>query len=212
MIKAGLFLLCVLCVLQAGAAAAQVPSPTVTDTIVAGCQRLVHEFENCLKGGLSTAMEEGGPAFAVGVCEITAPAAAARFSELEGWAIRRTARRIRNPLNAPDAFEAAALGTLASDSIAVYHAWTTDTTGQRRFRYLSAIYHGPRCVGCHGDPKKLSGAIQAALTELYPLDQAVGFKPGELRGAYSVTIDWPLGRPVADSLWKAVGADTDQED
>jgi hypothetical protein len=59
------------------------------------------------------------------------------------------------------------------------------------------------CAQCHGDPNLFSGKVRAALAELYPLDQATGFNNGELRGAFTVKVDWPQGRETMDSLWAA---------
>ena len=40
---------------------------------------------------------------------------------------------------------------------------------------------------CHGSG--LDPALKAEIERLYPDDQATGFKAGELRGAFTVTID-----------------------
>jgi len=42
------------------------------------------------------------------------------------------------------------------------------------------------CLMCHGSG--LDPALKAEIERLYPDDQATGFKAGELRGAFTVTI------------------------
>ena len=42
------------------------------------------------------------------------------------------------------------------------------------------------CLMCHGSG--LDPALKAEIDRLYPDDQATGFKAGELRGAFTVTI------------------------
>jgi len=40
------------------------------------------------------------------------------------------------------------------------------------------------CLLCHGAPEP---ALKAEIDRLYPQDQATGFRPGELRGAFTVS-------------------------
>lgn len=46
------------------------------------------------------------------------------------------------------------------------------------------------CLSCHGTPDRLSNAVKTRLRELYPEDKAVGYGPGEIRGA--ITLKRPL--------------------
>ena len=186
-------------------AAAQTPDSGTTDTIVAGCRLLVSEFQAELQAELLAAMKDSGAGAAIGPCLITAPALAKSFSSLGGWQVRRTALRLRNPRNAPDQIEERALAVLEEDSANEFTTWTSDTANHMQLRYLSAIRLRATCVGCHGEPSRLSESVKGALRELYPDDRATGFKPGDLRGAFSIIVDWPEGRTVADSLYKAVG-------
>ncbi len=69
----------------------------------------VKEFMDSLKGQLKTALQEGGPANAINVCKVEAPAIAVTQSQRHGWQIGRTSLQLRNPDNAPDAWEKAVL-------------------------------------------------------------------------------------------------------
>jgi hypothetical protein len=55
--------------------------------------------------------------------------------------------------------------------------------------YVEPIYALPQCTVCHGE--RLSPVIVDMLHDLYPDDDAVGFKPGDLRGLY-----WAVSRDV----------------
>lgn len=191
-------------VLRAIPGMAQMPDSSTTDTIVTACRHVVGEFRAVLQAELVAAMKDGGAGSAIKSCLITAPAVANNLSSLAGWRIRRTAMRLRNPENAPDPIEKNALAVLESDSVNEFMIWTSDSADHKQLRYLSAIRLGARCVGCHGEPARLSKPVKAALKELYPADQATGFKPGDLRGAFSIIVDWPEGRTVADSLYQTV--------
>ena len=194
-------LLLLTAVLLAAVAVADAGNDPATDTLVNGCRALVGEFQTTLKGELMKAMSEGGPANAINVCQVQAPMVANNYSQLNGWSIRRTALRTRNPENTAAPYEAAALQRLASDSLNELTEWVTDSAGNMQFHYLSAIRMAAPCLTCHGAKDQLSDDITGVLTELYPHDEAVDFKTGDLRGAFSITVDWPAGRAVADSLW-----------
>nr|VFK61436.1 MAG: Protein of unknown function (DUF3365) [Candidatus Kentron sp. UNK]VFK69117.1 MAG: Protein of unknown function (DUF3365) [Candidatus Kentron sp. UNK] len=55
--------------------------------------------------------------------------------------------------------------------------------GVRVFRYMKAIPTLEVCTLCHG--ASLSPDVVTKLDELYPEDQARGFKVGDIRGAFS---------------------------
>ncbi|MFP5490070.1 MAG: DUF3365 domain-containing protein [Bacteriovoracia bacterium] len=46
--------------------------------------------------------------------------------------------------------------------------------------YLEPLYVGPQCLTCHGEV--LAGELKTKISELYPTDQAIGFKLGQFRG------------------------------
>jgi hypothetical protein len=56
--------------------------------------------------------------------------------------------------------------------------------GKRVFRYMKPIMVQDFCTTCHGGD--LSPAVEAKIADKYPEDRAVGYRPGELRGAFSM--------------------------
>ncbi len=54
---------------------------------------------------------------------------------------------------------------------------------------MKEIITQPLCLVCHGET--IAPAVREALVEHYPQDQAMGFKAGDLRDAFSV--EWPGG-------------------
>jgi len=146
-----------------------------------------------LKGELGRAMTDKGPVAAIGVCKDRAPEIAGRLSRQSGAQVSRTALRVRNPANAPDDLQRALLeqfsAELASGKFAgpLEAAFEINRGGQVERRYMRAIPMEGLCVTCHG--KALAPEIAAAIAAQYPDDQATGFEPGQLRGAFSVT--WP---------------------
>ncbi|TPV93265.1 MAG: DUF3365 domain-containing protein [Myxococcales bacterium FL481] len=151
------------------------------------------ELAQRLQAQLQAAMASGGPSAAVKACQAVAPAVAAELSR-EGWTVRRTATRLRNPANAPDEWERAALSGFeqrlgAGEAAGELETFKLNRNGPNTsFRYAKAIVTRPVCTTCHG--QAIAPAVVATLDELYPLDQARGFAEGSLRGMFSLTKRW----------------------
>ena len=145
----------------------------------------IQSFATALQAALRQEMESGGPLQAIALCNMEAPAIAAAASR-DGWQVGRTALKIRNPANQPDAWEREVLQQFEQRRQAG-EDWQTmeaSKTSAGEFRFMKAIPTGPLCVACHG--AALSAPVAAKLTELYPQDQATGFQPGDLRGAFTL--------------------------
>ncbi|MEJ2513975.1 MAG: DUF3365 domain-containing protein [Gammaproteobacteria bacterium] len=171
-------------VLWTGVVAAGAPE----DPAAAGRQ-IAMDFGSRLKTALGGAMAEDGPNAAVDVCHTRAPAIAEAVSEESGADVGRTALKVRNPENAPDADERSVLEAFARQL-----SRDSDTVPEKvmrlddgRVRYMRAIVTQPLCLTCHGS--QLSPAVTEVIDARYPEDQARGFSVGELRGAFTIT--WP---------------------
>jgi Protein of unknown function (DUF3365) len=184
-------------VLLVGRAQAAEPDPAQ----VKSARAAVKELGETLKRELMDAMAAGGPKAALGVCKTIAPALAQKTSAARGLQVRRTALRLRNPANAPDDWERGVLEDFArqvkagADPAKLEHAETVTTPiGASTFRYMKAIPMGAvPCLTCHGAPEP---ALKAEIMRLYPSDQATGFVPGDLRGAFSVAAPALNAAPV----------------
>jgi hypothetical protein len=169
----------------------------VTDAELAACRNACQKLGSSLMAALGLALKEGGPAKAIGVCRDRAPALAADISKEEGLMVRRTGLRIRNPANAPDAWERQTLEGFqkrlqaGEESAALEFAEVTTVEGNPTVRYMKAILVAEPCLKCHGEA--LDPTVAAAVAQDYPEDRATGFKVGELRGAFSVRL--PLTSP-----------------
>jgi hypothetical protein len=186
------------CALIASAAWGAEPDPAQ----VAQARAAVKELGENLKRQLMAAIASGGPASAIGVCKTIAPALAEKVGSVRGLKVGRTALRVRNPANAPDGWERGVLAEFAAqikagaDPAKLERAETvTDAAGVATFRYMKAIpMAAVPCLTCHGAPEP---SLKAEITRLYPQDEATGFRPGELRGAFTVTAPATLANPPA---------------
>ena len=156
---------------------------------------IVKEFMGQLKGELQTAMKSGGPVKAINVCKESAPFIAKSLSDKYGWKVARTSFKNRNPSNAPDNWEAMVLEKFnarhaAGESLKnMTYFEIVEEKGQKNFRFMKAIGMPPLkkmpCLKCHGE--NIDIKISSKLDELYPNDKARGYKPGEIRGAFTIT-------------------------
>ena len=150
---------------------------------------IARDFGGELKAALRDAMAKGGLLTAIEVCQVRAPAIAAEASEASGARVGRTALKLRNPANAPDAHERRVLATfaeqLAQDPDSVPEA--VEVLPDGRVRYMRAIVTDGVCLACHG--ASLAPEVAEAVDVLYPVDEARGFSAGDLRGAFTIT--WP---------------------
>ena len=142
---------------------------------------------------LTAALEAGGPVEAVRVCRTIAhPITEGGSDAAAGIRVRRTAPRVRNPENAPDATDREVLDRLRelreSGKPFPEEVVTRDGDG---FRYYKPLPTKPLCLQCHGERESFDGALVERLTELYPEDKAFGFAEGDLRGVIRVDIQPP---------------------
>ncbi len=158
---------------------------------LADSRATVGEFMQTLKQELQASMQAGGPVNAVNVCNLAAPAIANTYSAREGREVGRTSLRVRNPANAPLAWQRAVLESFeqrkqAGEDVTAleFHELVT-TEGVRELRYMKAIPTMKLCLACHGE--SVDSVVRTRLEELYPEDQAMGYRVGDIRGAFSVT-------------------------
>lgn len=179
-----------------GIAGAVAQTGVPPDDQVKAARGIAMELGGKLKGELTSAMASGGPVQALGVCKTVAPAIAADLATSSGGKVGRTALKVRNPANAPDAFERAVLLRFVEDAAkganpaSLEHAEIVEAEGRRSVRYMKAIPMAEApCAACHGIA--VAPDLLQAIRELYPADEAVGFKAGDIRGAFTIELPIP---------------------
>lgn len=163
------------------------------DSRVRQAAELSGGFLKELGGTMKKALKSGGPDAAMSVCRDKAPEIANRKSLSTGWKVTRVGTRVRNPLlGSPDAWEQKVLQEFMqraaqgeSYKTMSYSAVVEEPAG-RYVRYMKAIGTAPKCLLCHGESAQIPSMVKSRLEELYPHDQATGYKAGDLRGAVSI--------------------------
>ncbi|HEX5820122.1 MAG TPA: DUF3365 domain-containing protein [Gemmatimonadales bacterium] len=147
-----------------------------------------------LQGLLFGQLEKGGPVTAIAFCADSAQARTARHAS-SGVYVRRVSLKVRNPANTPDAVERTTLEALAAQyASGTLPAELVEVRGggaDRQVHYIRPILVQEKCLSCHGDPALIDPAVKQVLTTRYPVDAAVGYRAGDLRGAISVRVPAP---------------------
>ncbi|KXJ61358.1 MAG: hypothetical protein AXW14_02540 [Alteromonas sp. Nap_26] len=151
-----------------------------------------------LQAKLKQAIQSGGLEEGVNACHLAAEPIATALS-VEGWTVGRTALKVRNPNNSPDAWEQTQL-TMFAEQLAKSVELPNETgetlsskkpleathfdKESNKFRYMMAIETKPVCIACHGSD--ISPTVKEVIDTHYPNDQATGFDIGSLRGAFTL--------------------------
>ncbi len=112
------------------------------------------------------------------------------FSLMTGHKLKQTSLKVRNPSNAPDEWEKKVLKSMETPEYSHGKGFgeTMKINGNKIYRYMKPIYVEVACLQCHGNEEKVKPAIRLFLKRKYPLDEAFGYKEGDLRGGISLTI------------------------
>jgi len=162
---------------------------TAPDPALEGPKIIAEAFAK-LSSALGEAIAKNGPASALSVCSEKAPQIAKEVATAHGVTLRRATHKPRNPKNAADEVEKAALVAFMA-AVAKKEApkpqVITNADGSTSF--LAPIVLGnPLCLQCHGTPNQdIAPETLAAIQKLYPDDKASGFKLGDLRGLWRIT-------------------------
>lgn len=158
---------------------------------IAKARDIVQKFTDKLRAELTSALKSGPAAHAIDLCQTLSPDLTAQIADEGQVEITRVALKLRNPENAPDEWEEKVLlafqaqaATGADVGKLEHHEIVTSPEGDRLFRYMRAIPVGEMCLTCHGTDVRTD--VKAEIARLYPEDKALGFKLGELRGAFSL--------------------------
>ena len=140
-----------------------------------------------LKRSLFTAINEHGVGKAMTFCSEEAIPLTTAVDEKLGSKVlvKRTSSRLRNPKNAPDKLERAALTYFENNPEAPF---LLQEENSHTTRYYKPLRINAMCLQCHGNPADFNEEVRKTLKEKYPEDKAINYKDGELRGIVRVTV------------------------
>jgi hypothetical protein len=130
-----------------------------------------------------------GPAEAMNSCHLAAIPVEQRAGRYDGVAVGRTSARLRNPANAPREWASPIVQRYADNPRAKVDGFVVDLGD--RVGVLRPIREQPICQSCHGPERTLGPGVRVLLARRYPLDQAVGFHEGDIRGWFWAEVPTP---------------------
>jgi hypothetical protein len=143
-----------------------------------------------LSGELAKAIDSGGPVAAIPICSEKARPLVAEVASRRQLGLRRLSDRPRNPQQKAGGKD---LATIESFRAAIQNGSAPEPTveempdGSSLVR-LPIIVSQPLCLQCHGTDADISEETRAAIRNLYPDDQATGYRLNDLRGIWQVTL------------------------
>ncbi|MBL9134529.1 MAG: DUF3365 domain-containing protein [Verrucomicrobiales bacterium] len=175
-------------------AAPVAPSPAPsTDPRETGKQIVAQAF-SVLSSNLMTAIGRSGPSNALEFCSVNVAPIVATVANARGAEIRRASHKARNPANQASAAELEWIRNYQSQlAVTTNLVPLVVTNAAGRAEFVAPIILGnPLCLQCHGQPgSDIHPATLAVIDRLYPSDAARGFKLGDLRGLWRVTLPAP---------------------
>jgi hypothetical protein len=142
-----------------------------------------------LKSELQAAIKTGGPEHAVSFCYTRAMEITDSVSLAQQVKVQRLAKKNRNPLNQLDEnqdnlYKGYVITYMNKERPYATVGWNEEG---------SPIYYYPItvdavCLNCHGTPgQEVNPKVAEKIAELYPNDNAMGFKVGDPRGMWAIT-------------------------
>lgn len=142
-----------------------------------------------LSSNLQTAMQSGGVSNALPFCSLVASPLTRGMAEKHGVHLRRVTHKARNPTAKADATETEVLKCFDAALAAGANPppLVTNLVPGRATFFAPIVLNNDLCLKCHGQPDvDLAPESLAVIRQLYPHDEATGFRLGQLRGAWRI--------------------------
>jgi hypothetical protein len=161
-------------------------APAEYQPLISRADVVIDAMLDALLWELNAGLEQGGPTLAIKSCHIDSTRVSQRIGRELGVAAGRTSDRLRNPTNAPRAWAAPLVKEYAGRQAREVDGVVVDLGD--KVGVMRPIAQRPICKACHGRPDTFATAVKAELKERYPVDRAVGFEDGQIRGWFWVEV------------------------
>ncbi len=171
--------------------------PTVAAVRQVGV-RIIDQCGAALVAEMKRTLANSSPALAIGILhlqEYKLPAPVRGQPVVTE--LRRTSLQVRNPANAPDDADLAALSRIqheleAGDPVSDVLVQRVDRPGRPvEWRVYRPLVTMKGCLDCHGPADALAPGVAETLQVYFPRDQATGFKAGAWRGLLRASLAVP---------------------
>ncbi|WP_221031267.1 Tll0287-like domain-containing protein [Actomonas aquatica] len=174
------------------------PADPALSAHVAEAKVALQLLVSTLSASVAEAVADGGPHQGVSACQLQAlplTHRSAQQSPPRVTALKRTSLHVRNPANAPDPAESAALTHVAQllstgEDLPPLLVQELAATPEREaeIRVYKPLRLAAQCLACHGDPATFSPDLRETLATRYPTDAATGYEEGDWRGLIRVSL------------------------
>ena len=174
-------------------ASASLLSATTNKEIKQEAKSAIMKMGATLKSHVKANMKAGGPVQAAGFCLEKASEIANQVnaSYPKGVSVKRVSLEYRNPANKPTADEAKVLKQIQSDVDAhkTIPKMIVKKISKNSYKVYKPVFINKGvCLTCHGDAQTRDPEAYKLIKAKYPNDKAIGYKKGDFRGAFIVTI------------------------
>lgn len=143
-----------------------------------------------LSAELGRAIADGGTVAAIPICSDKAGGLLEGVAEEHGLAMLRVSDRPRNPAHAAAPADLKAMESFRanlSGGAAPEPSVERPDDGSTVVR-LPIVLNQPLCLQCHGGGDDITPETSEAIAARYPEDRATGYKLGDLRGIWRITV------------------------
>ena len=159
-------------------------APADLRPLVSRADLIVISLQDELLRELARGFNEGGPRFAINSCHVDVVGVTRRIARQEGVTAGRTSDRLRSPANTPRPWAAPLVAANAGRRARDVDGFVVDLGDA--VGVLRPMAQRSICASCHGPADKFDPAVRSALRERYPVDRAIGFRQGDIRGWFWV--------------------------
>lgn len=167
------------------------PITTIPDSVYrnAGNQIVALTFDS-LRNSLITAIGEHGMEEAISFCNTNALQLTKTYAD--SFNIKRTSLRYRNAENKPDSLEKIILTEMTTEIQSARIPGPRVVRKNQSIHYFKPIIMQEMCLNCHGKPGvQITPSTGSRIKMLYPDDQAINFRTGDLRGVWHIVFKAP---------------------
>lgn len=128
-----------------------------------------------------------GTASALSFCSVNALSLTDSMAKVQKVHIKRVSDKNRNPKNQANAQELKYIEQF-KQKIAQQEEWKPIVIESKdSVQFYSPIISNALCLQCHGKVNEdIKPSVLAQIQDLYPEDKAIGYKPNQVRGIWSV--------------------------
>lgn len=175
----------------------QVAKENSENTYLEQGQKIARMTFATLSSNLQKAMKAGGVSNAVAYCNLAAAPLVDSLAQIYNVSIKRTALKVRNPNNQPTEQERQQLQSYHKQFDAGKQLKPVVQKLANQIAFYAPIHVMPLCQKCHGTlGEELLEQDYETIQRLYPLDRAINYSSGDLRGMWSIVFHESIGKKI----------------